>query len=168
MATGASTADLAVILIDARKGVLTQTRRHSFIVSLLGISPRARVNKMDLIDYEAEVFEKIEADFRAFAKSLGADRIACIPLSALPATIGEPSAAMPWHHGPTLMAHLETVPVDEDLASKAFRMPVQWVNRPDQNFRGFSGTIVSGRCARRSHQGAAVGRNSDRRAHCRP
>jgi bifunctional enzyme CysN/CysC len=147
MATGASTADLAVILIDARKGVLTQTRRHSYIVTSLGIRHLVlAINKMDLVDYSREVFEKIETDFRAFAREIGAGGIVCIPLSALAGdNVTEPSAAMPWYHGPTLMAHLETVAVDDDLADRAFRMPVQWVNRPDQNFRGFSGTIASGR-----------------------
>jgi bifunctional enzyme CysN/CysC len=146
MATGASTADLAVILIDARKGVLTQTRRHTFIATLLGIRHLVvAINKMDLMNYDQKVFEDIEADYRAFAKSIGADNITCIPLSALAGdNVVEHSAAMPWYHGSTLMAHLETVPVDDDLATKAFRLPVQWVNRPDQNFRGFSGTIVSG------------------------
>jgi bifunctional enzyme CysN/CysC len=146
MATGASTADLAVILIDARRGVLTQTRRHTFIATLLGIRHLVvAINKMDLMNYDQKVFEDIEADYRTFAKSIGADDITCIPLSALVGdNVVEYSAAMPWYHGPTLMAHLETVPVDDDLATKPFRLPVQWVNRPDQNFRGFSGTIVSG------------------------
>ena len=146
MATGASTADLAVILIDARKGVLTQTRRHTFIATLLGIRHLVvAINKMDLMNYDQKVFEDIEADYRAFAKSIGADNITCIPLSALAGdNVVEHSVAMPWYHGSTLMAHLETVPVDDDLATKPFRLPVQWVNRPDQNFRGFSGTIVSG------------------------
>ena len=146
MATGASTADLAVILIDARKGVLTQTRRHTFIATLLGIRHLVvAINKMDLMNYDQKVFEDIEAGYRAFAKSIGADNITCIPLSALAGdNVVEHSAAMPWYHGSTLMAHLETVPVDDDLATKPFRLPVQWVNRPDQNFRGFSGTIVSG------------------------
>jgi bifunctional enzyme CysN/CysC len=146
MATGASTADLAVILIDARKGVLTQTRRHTFIATLLGIRHLVvAINKMDLMNYDKAVFARIEEDYRNFAKALGADNITCIPLSALAGdNVVEPSRNMPWYHGPTLMAHLETVPVDDDLASQPFRMPVQWVNRPDQHFRGFSGTIVSG------------------------
>jgi bifunctional enzyme CysN/CysC len=146
MATGASTADLAVILIDARKGVLTQTRRHTFIATLLGIRHLVvAINKMDLMNYDQKVFEDIEADYRTFAKSIEADNITCIPLSALAGdNVVEHSAAMPWYHGSTLMAHLESVPVDDDLATKPFRLPVQWVNRPDQNFRGFSGTIVSG------------------------
>ena len=121
MATGASTADLAVILIDARKGVLTQTRRHTFIATLLGIRHLVvAINKMDLMNYDQKVFEDIEADYRAFAKSIGADNITCIPLSALAGdNVVEHSAAMPWYHGSTLMAHLETVPVDDDLATKA-------------------------------------------------
>ncbi len=146
MATGASTADLAVILMDARKGVLTQTRRHTFIATLLGIKHLVvAVNKMDLMGYKQDVFEKIEADYRAFAKSIGASGITMIPVSALVGdNIIDRSTNMPWYHGPTLMAHLETVPVGDDLAERPFRMPVQWVNRPDQNFRGFSGTIISG------------------------
>jgi bifunctional enzyme CysN/CysC len=146
MATGASTADLAVILIDARKGVLTQTRRHTFIATLLGIKHLVvAVNKMDLMGYRQGVFEKIEEDYRDFARGLGAGDVTVIPLSALVGdNVIDRSAKMPWYHGPTLMAHLETVPVGDDLASQPFRMPVQWVNRPNQNFRGFSGTIVSG------------------------
>jgi len=146
MATGASTADLAIILIDARKGVLTQTRRHTFIATLLGIKHLVvAVNKMDLMDYRQDIFDRIEADYRAFAASINADNVTLIPVSALKGdNIIARSAQMPWYHGQTLMAHLETVPVDDDLAERAFRMPVQWVNRPDQNFRGFSGTIASG------------------------
>lgn len=146
MATGASTADLAVILIDARKGVLTQTRRHTFIATLLGIRHLVvAINKMDLMKYDKLVFESISADYTAFAKSLGADNITLIPMSALAGdNVVEPSVNMPWYKGPTLMAHLETVALNDDLARQPFRMPVQWVNRPDQNFRGFSGTIVSG------------------------
>jgi len=146
MATGASTADLAIILIDARKGVLTQTRRHTFIATLLGIKHLVvAVNKMDLMDYRQDIFDRIEADYRAFAASINAGNVTLIPVSALKGdNIIARSAQMPWYHGQTLMAHLETVPVDDDLAERAFRMPVQWVNRPDQNFRGFSGTIASG------------------------
>ena len=146
MATGASTADLAIILMDARKGVLTQTRRHTFICTLLGIKHLVvAVNKMDLMDFDQEVFNRIEEDYRAFAKSIGADDITMIPVSALMGdNIIDRSLNMPWYHGSTLMAHLETVPVGDDLDGKSFRMPVQWVNRPNQNFRGFSGTIVSG------------------------
>ncbi|MFO1120745.1 MAG: sulfate adenylyltransferase subunit CysN [Hyphomicrobiales bacterium] len=147
MATGASTADLAIILIDARKGVLTQTRRHTFICTLLGIRHLVvAVNKMDLMDYRKDVFDKIEQDYRDFARSIGATDITMIPLSALAGdNVIARSVNMPWYHGSTLMAHLETVPVGDDLEDGPFRMPVQWVNRPDQNFRGFSGTIVSGR-----------------------
>ncbi len=149
MATGASTADLAIILIDARKGVLTQTRRHTFICALLGIRHLVvAVNKMDLMDYRKDVFDKIEQDYRAFAKSVGASDITMIPLSALAGdNVIARSPNMPWYHGSTLMAHLETVPVGDDLDSQPFRLPVQWVNRPDQNFRGFSGSIVSGSVA---------------------
>ena len=146
MATGASTADLAVILIDARKGVLTQTRRHTFICTLLGIRHLVvAVNKMDLVGFDQQVFDRIAEDYRAFAASLGARDVTLIPVSALQGdNMIVRSRNMPWYHGPTLMAHLETVPVGDDLAEKPFRLPVQWVNRPNQNFRGFSGTIVSG------------------------
>ena len=146
MATGASTADLAVILIDARKGVLTQTRRHTFIATLLGIRHLVvAINKMDLMDYRQDVFDRIDQDYRNFAKSIGASDITVIPISALAGdNVIDRSANMPWYHGSTLMAHLETVPVGDDLAGRPFRMAVQWVNRPDQNFRGFSGTIASG------------------------
>ncbi|MGE0242240.1 MAG: sulfate adenylyltransferase subunit 1, partial [Parvibaculaceae bacterium] len=147
MATGASTADLAIILIDARKGVLTQTRRHSFIATLLGIrNIVVAVNKMDLMDYRHDVFAAIEEDYRAFAGNLGLTDFTCIPLSALKGdNVIEPSTSMPWYHGPTLMAHLESVAVGGDNGAGAFRLPVQWVNRPDQSFRGFSGSIVEGR-----------------------
>jgi bifunctional enzyme CysN/CysC len=146
MATGASTADLAVILIDGRKGVLTQTRRHTFICTLLGIRHLVvAVNKMDLMGYRHDIFEKIENDYRAFARSLGADHVTIIPVSALEGdNIIARSTHMNWYHGPTLMAHLETVPVESEPLAAPFRMPVQWVNRPDQNFRGFSGTVVAG------------------------
>jgi bifunctional enzyme CysN/CysC len=146
MATGASTADLAIILIDARKGVLTQTRRHTFICTLLGIRHLVvAVNKMDLVGFDKSVFERIEADYRAFAKTLGAENITMIPASALQGdNIIDRSANMPWYRGATLMAHLETVPVENDQSAEPFRLPVQWVSRPDQNFRGFAGTVVSG------------------------
>ena len=146
MVTGASTADLAVILIDARKGVLVQTRRHSFLVSLIGIKHIVlAVNKMDVVDFSQEVFDKIVADYRAFAKQIGFDNVLAIPISGLKGdNITTTTGAMPWYKGPTLMHHLETVQVD-DVADKApFRMWVQWVNRPDLDFRGFSGTIGSG------------------------
>jgi bifunctional enzyme CysN/CysC len=146
MATGASTADLAIILMDARKGVLTQTRRHTFIAHLLGIKHLVVcVNKMDLVDYSKDVFDKIESDYRAFAATLGVTNITLIPASALKGdNIIDRSPAMPWYRGATLMAHLETVPVGNDDQDKAFFLPVQWVNRPHQNFRGFSGTVASG------------------------
>jgi bifunctional enzyme CysN/CysC len=146
MATGASTADLAIILIDARKGVLTQTRRHTYIAHLLGIRQLVVcVNKMDLVDYKQSVFEAIEADYRKFAAGLGVKDVTLIPASALQGdNIIDRSTKMPWYRGATLMAHLETVPVGHEDDQKPFFMPVQWVNRPHQNFRGFSGTIASG------------------------
>ena len=147
MATGASTAELAIILIDARKGVLTQTRRHSFICKLLGIRHLVLcINKMDLVGFSRETFEKIESDYRKFADELGVtSEIKVIPVSALMGdNMIERSAQMQWYQGPTLMGHLETVPVGDDAKAKPFRLPVQWVNRPDQNFRGFAGTIASG------------------------
>jgi bifunctional enzyme CysN/CysC len=146
MVTGASTADLAVILIDARKGVLTQTRRHSYLVSLLGIRHVVvAINKLDLVDYSQEVFDQIEADYRAFAAEIGLDNIVCIPMSALRGdNITEHSAQTPWYEGPTFIGHLETVQVDDVTQDGPFRMPVQWVNRPNLDFRGFSGEIVGG------------------------
>jgi len=146
MATGASNADLAVILVDATKGVLAQTKRHSHIVSMLGIRHVVlAVNKMDRLDYAQETFEAITEEYRAFTRDLGFEQVLCLPVSALNGdNIIEPSANMPWYHGPTLLAHLETVDTEVAAADPAFRMPVQWVNRPDQTFRGFSGTIASG------------------------
>ncbi len=146
MITGASTADLAVILIDARKGVLVQTRRHSFLVSLIGIKHIVlAVNKMDLVDFSQEVFDKIVADYRTFAKQIGFDNVLAIPISGLKGdNITATTGAMPWYKGPTLMNHLETVQVDDVTDKAPFRMWVQWVNRPDLDFRGFSGTIGSG------------------------
>lgn len=147
MATGASNAESAVILVDARKGVLTQTRRHSYIVSLVGIKHVVlAVNKMDLVEDGENVFNDIEADYRAFAEELGFADITCIPISALRGdNIIERSENMDWYDGPTLMSYLETVEVKSDLREKPFRMPVQWVNRPNLDFRGFSGTIASGK-----------------------
>jgi len=147
MATGASTADVAVILIDARKGILTQTRRHSFITSLLGIKHVVlAVNKMDLIDYDQAKFDQIVAEYLKFAEQLNYSSITAIPLSALRGdNMIEPSANTPWYSGPTLLAHLEDVQVEQDAIEKPFRLPVQWVNRPNLDFRGFSGTISSGR-----------------------
>ncbi|HEX4015218.1 MAG TPA: sulfate adenylyltransferase subunit CysN, partial [Frankiaceae bacterium] len=146
MVTGASTADLAVILIDARKGVLTQTRRHSYLVSLLGIKHiLLAINKLDLVDYSQEVFNQIEEDYRTFAAEIGLEDIVAIPLSALRGdNITEPSPHTPWYHGPTLIGHLETVQVHDSTQDGPFRMPVQWVNRPNLDFRGFSGEIVGG------------------------
>ncbi|MER5280995.1 sulfate adenylyltransferase subunit CysN [Streptomyces sp. NPDC002809] len=146
MVTGASTADLAVILVDARKGVLTQTRRHSYLVSLLGIRHVVlAVNKLDLADYSEEVFERIVGEYDAFAKEIGLTDVVAIPMSAYVGdNLTESSANTPWYVGPTLMGHLETVEIDDDLLASPFRMPVQWVNRPDLDFRGFSGQIVSG------------------------
>src|SRR5438094_2908157 len=147
MVTGASTADAAVILVDARNGVLTQTRRHSYLVSLLGIRHVALViNKMDLVDYSEARYRQIEAEYREFAARIGLTDVTCIPMSALKGdNILVPSARTPWHRGSTLMGWLETVEVDEKRLQKLpFRFPVQWVNRPSMDFRGFSGTIVGG------------------------
>jgi bifunctional enzyme CysN/CysC len=146
MATGASTADLAILLIDARKGILTQTRRHSFIVSMLGVRKvLLAINKMDLVDYSEQVFNKIEADYREFAKNLRVEQITAIPVSALKGdNIVDPGANTPWYKGPCLLSFLERVPVDEGEHAKPFRMPVQWVNRPSHDFRGFAGQIASG------------------------
>jgi bifunctional enzyme CysN/CysC len=147
MITGASTADVAVILIDARKGVLTQTRRHSYLVSLIGIRKVVlAINKMDLVDYSEKVFRQIEEDYREFAKQIGLTDITPIPLSALKGdNMLEASAKTPWYHGPTLMGFLETCEIDETrLQGQSFRMPVQWVNRPNLDFRGFCGVITGG------------------------
>jgi bifunctional enzyme CysN/CysC len=147
MVTGASTAQVAIILVDARKGVLTQTRRHSYLVSLVGIRHVVlAVNKMDLVDYSAARFHAICEEYAAFAKELGFADITAIPLSALNGdNVLTRSEHTPWHAGPTLMAYLETVPVDDETVSQPFRLPVQWVNRPNLDFRGFAGTIASGR-----------------------
>jgi bifunctional enzyme CysN/CysC len=147
MVTGASTADAAVILIDARKGILTQTRRHSYLVSLLGIRHVIlAVNKMDLIGWSREGFEQIVDDYRDFAAQIGLNDITAIPISGLKGdNIATRGAKSPWYAGPTLLEHLETVELDEDrLRAGPFRMPVQWVNRPDLDFRGFSGFIAGG------------------------
>ena len=152
MATGASTADLAIILIDARLGVQTQTRRHSYIASLLGIKKIVlAINKMDLMDYSEEVFDNIVSDYQEFAKNLAektgnTPSIQPIPLSALIGdNITTSSENMSWYDGPTLIDYLETVEVDDEDLDRPFRMPVQWVNRPNLNFRGFSGLISSGK-----------------------
>jgi bifunctional enzyme CysN/CysC len=147
MVTGASTADVAVVLVDARKGVLTQTRRHSYLVKLMGIRHVVlAINKMDMVGYSQSVFDTIQQDYLAFAKQLGGLQVTPIPMSALRGdNITDRSHHMPWFHGTTLMGFLETVQIEQDRLSKLpFRMPVQWVNRPNQDFRGFSGTVASG------------------------
>jgi bifunctional enzyme CysN/CysC len=148
MVTGASTADLAVILIDARKGVLTQTRRHSYLVSLMGIRHVVlAINKMDLVGWSQETYDTILAEYRDFATQIGITKFQAIPISGLKGdNIASKSEAAPWYAGPTLMQHLETVELDESiLQSQPFRFPVQWVNRPNLDFRGFSGQIAGGR-----------------------
>ena len=149
MATGASTADLAVVLVDARKGLLAQTRRHSYIVSLLGISQVVlAVNKMDLVGYDQAVFEAIVQGYRALAAQLGIGQVQAIPLSALEGdNLLKASPNTPWYTGPALLQHLETVQVDSGEAACGLRLPVQWVNRPNQDFRGFAGTIAAGEVA---------------------
>jgi bifunctional enzyme CysN/CysC len=148
MVTGASTADLAVLLVDARKGVLTQTRRHSYLAKLVGIRRFVlAVNKMDLVDYDQGAFDAICTDYRAFAEQVGIEEWVAIPVSGLNGdNIMSRSEATAWHNGPTLLEYLDTVALDASAdAEKPMRMPVQWVNRPNQNFRGFSGQIASGR-----------------------
>jgi bifunctional enzyme CysN/CysC len=147
MVTGASTADLAVILIDARKGVLTQTRRHSYLAHLIGIRNIVlAVNKMDLVDYSRERFDEIVADYRQFATSIGIADFLAMPISGFKGdNITAPSPNTPWYEGPPLIGHLETVELDSTIdQAKPFRLPVQWVNRPNLDFRGFSGLIATG------------------------
>ena len=146
MATGASTADLAVVLVDARKGLLTQTHRHSYIVSLLGIRHVVlAVNKMDLVDFDEAVFARIATDYRALARRLGIPEVTCIPLSALEGdNLSSRSTRTPWYNGPALLEHLEQVQVDAQEGGGSLRLPVQWVNRPHQNFRGYAGTLAAG------------------------
>jgi bifunctional enzyme CysN/CysC len=146
MVTGASTADLAVLLVDARKGVLTQTRRHSFLVSLLGIRHIVlAVNKMDLIGYDRQRFDGIDRDYREFAKRIDLTDITTIPISAVNGdNVLDAGSNTPWYRGPTLMEHLETVEIDNASATLPFRMPIQWVNRPNLDFRGFAGRIEGG------------------------
>jgi len=147
MVTGASTADLAVLLVDARKGVLTQTRRHSYLAQLLGIRHFVlAVTKMDLVDFDQAAFDAITADYRVFADQIGIRNWTAIPVSGLGGdNIGEKSTRTSWYAGQTLLDHLDSVPIDADLdAGRPLRMPVQWVNRPDQSFRGFAGQIASG------------------------
>ena len=146
MATGASTANLAVILIDSSKGVLAQTRRHTYIASLLGIpNVLVAINKMDLVDYSEEVFVKLQKDFEALAKQLAVPHVVAIPISALAGdNVVDRGARMPWYHGPTFLEHLETVPIRMETPSDAVRFPVQYVIRPDASFRGFAGPVASG------------------------
>ncbi len=154
MATGASTAELAVVLVDARKGLLTQTRRHSYIASLLGIRHVVlAVNKMDLVGYDQAVFEAIVDGYRELAAQLGIHNVVAIPLSALKGdNVIALSPSMPWYRGPALLGHLEQVETADAPREIGFRMPVQWVSRPDQNFRGYAGTVAAGEIA----PGAAV------------
>ena len=146
MATGASTCDLAVILIDARHGVQVQTRRHSYIVRLLGIKHVVvAINKMDIVDWSEERFEEIRADYANFAAKLGLEDVRFLPMSALLGdNVVDPSEHMPWYNGPTLMHVLENVHIGGDRNLRDFRLPVQWVNRPNLNFRGFAGQVASG------------------------
>ena len=147
MITGASTADVAVILIDARKGVLTQTRRHSYLVSLIGIRKVVlAINKMDLVDFSEPAFRQIDQQYRSFAEQIGLADITSIPLSGLKGdNMVDPSPRTPWYHGPTLMEFLETTEIDEEpLQAGPLRLPVQWVNRPNLDFRGFCGVITGG------------------------
>ena len=147
MITGASNADAAIVLLDARKGILSQTRRHTYLVSLVGIRHVVlAVNKMDVVDYSEERFIELATEFRGFAERLGIQDVCCIPVSALRGdNLVTSSEQMPWYRGPALMEYLDSVDLDVDrLARQSFRMTVQWVNRPDSNFRGYSGLISSG------------------------
>ena len=146
MATGASTADLAVLLIDARQGVLTQTKRHAFIATQLGVRHIVlAVNKMDLVDYSEKVFNEIVDDFKTFADQLDIPNLHAIPVSALAGdNVVDGSRFMPWYEGPSLLGYLEGVDVEAEETSLPFRMPVQWVNRPDLDFRGYAGRIAGG------------------------
>ena len=150
MVTGASTADLALLLVDARKGVLEQTRRHSILANLVGIRRVVlAVTKMDLVDYDQDLFDAIVADYRTFADKIGIADWVAVPVSGLGGdNVSAPSEAMEWYQGPTLLDHLENVPIDSAAdEAKPFRLPVQWVNRPNQHFRGFAGQVASGRIA---------------------
>lgn len=149
MVTGASTADAAILLVDARKGVLTQTRRHAYLVSLLGVRHLIlAVNKMDLVDGAQAVFDAIVVEFTAFAAKLGRTEVHAVPLSALRGdNVLSAGALTPWYDGPPLMTLLERLPVGDDLAAGPFRLPVQWVNRPGPDFRGFAGLIAAGSVA---------------------
>ena len=168
MVTGASTASLAIILIDANKGVLTQTRRHSYLVSLIGIRHVVlAINKMDMVGFSRDIFETILQEYREFAAQVGLESIVAIPISALHGdNITELSTSTPWYLGPTLMGHLETVQIDDQRQTAPFRLPVQWVNRPNQAFRGFAGTIASGSGpSGRSAARVALGQGEHRRPH---
>jgi sulfate adenylyltransferase large subunit len=147
MATGASTADVAILLIDARKGITRQTRRHALLVSMLGIRHVAlAINKMDLVEWSEERFKQIGAEFRAFAVNLGFEQVTAIPLSALHGdNVVEPSTQATWYRGPTLLSYLETVEIEQTAEDEPFRLPIQWVNRPNPDFRGFAGLVASGR-----------------------
>ncbi len=150
MATGASNADLAIVLVDARKGLLTQTHRHSIIVSLLGVRHVVlAVNKIDLVDCDEAVFRRIETDYRKFAESLGFHSLIAVPVSARYGdNVSSKSARTPWYEGPHLLDWLERIEVEQDRRAAPFRLPVQWINRPHLDFRGFAGTIASGRVGR--------------------
>ena len=150
MATGASNCDFAVLLVDARSGILTQTRRHACILSLIGITKVAlAVNKMDLVDFDQARFEALAVEFADFARQLGLAQVTAIPVSALKGdNVIAPSAQMHWYHGPTLLGHLETVDVAGKPPERPFRFPVQWVNRPHLDFRGYAGTVASGKVNR--------------------
>ncbi|MFT5657449.1 MAG: bifunctional enzyme CysN/CysC [Gammaproteobacteria bacterium] len=164
MATGASTADVAVILIDARRGILTQTRRHSYIVSLLGIKTIIlAVNKMDLVNYAQSRFDEIVQAYTEFASQLNFESMHFIPLSALSGdNVFSTQGNLPWYSGPTLIEMLETIPVNHNEKDQAFRLPVQWVNRPNSDFRGFSGTIASGSIAKGASVVASLSGSSSR------
>ena len=149
MATGASTAEFAILMVDARHGIMTQTRRHSTIVHLLGVDKIVlAINKMDLVDYSQHEYEKILADYQSFAADIGIKEFTAIPVSALKGdNITEPSQTMGWYTGPSLIEFLETVPLSSVNETEPFSMPVQWVNRPNLDFRGFAGQITTGKIA---------------------
>ena len=169
MATGASGAELAVILIDARKGVLVQTRRHSLICSLLGIRHvLIAVNKIDLVQFSEETFDRIVGDYTAFAADLGFTSIVPVPISArFGDNVTMRSGNTPWYRGPTLLHYLESVEIDSETLAKPFRFPVQWINRPNLDFRGYAGTVASGQinvgdADRRGDLGPNVSGRADR------
>jgi bifunctional enzyme CysN/CysC len=149
MATGASNAELAVLLVDARKGIVPQTRRHSLICALLKISHvLVAINKIDLVGYSEETFKKISDDFASFGSQLGFRSIISVPISArFGDNVTKPSANTPWYRGPTFLDYLETIDIDSESVQKPFRFPVQWINRPNPDFRGCAGSVMSGRIA---------------------